>query len=46
MDDHFIYIGILALLGALGAGRILGIDSYLEQTETVKKMPALKWLLG
>ena len=46
IDDHFIYIGIFALLGALGAGRIVGIDSYLEQTETVKKMPALKYLLG
>ena len=46
MDEHIIYIGILALLGALGAGRILGIDSYLEQTETVKKMPWLKYLLG
>ena len=46
IDDHFIYICIFALLGALGAGRIVGIDSYLEQTETVKKMPALKYLLG
>jgi thiosulfate dehydrogenase [quinone] large subunit len=46
IDDRFIYIGILALLGALGAGRIVGIDSYIEQTETVKKMPWLKYLLG
>lgn len=46
IDDHFIYIGIFALLGALGAGRIVGIDSYLEQTETVKKMPWLRYLLG
>ncbi len=46
LDFHIIYIGIFALLGALGAGRIVGIDSYLEQTETVKKIPALKYLLG
>ncbi len=46
IDDRFIYIGILALLGALGAGRIVGIDSYLERTEMVKKMPWLKYLLG
>ena len=46
MDEHIIYIGILGLLGALGAGRIVGIDSYLEQTATVKKIPALKYLLG
>ena len=46
MDEHIIYIGILGLLGALGAGRIVGIDAFLEQTTTVKKMPALKYLLG
>ena len=28
------------------AGRSLGMDSYLEQTETVKKVPALRYLLG
>ena len=46
MDEHIIYIGILGLLGALGAGRIVGIDAFLEQTATVKRMPALKYLLG
>jgi thiosulfate dehydrogenase [quinone] large subunit len=46
MDEHIIYIGILTLLGALGAGRIIGIDAFLEQTKAVKKRPILKYLLG
>ena len=46
IDDHFIYIGIFALLGALGAGRIVGLDAFLEQTKTVKKWPWLKYLLA
>ena len=46
MDEHIIYIGILAMLGALGAGRIVGIDAFLERTEAVKKRPILKYLLG
>ncbi len=41
-DDH----PIRSFSLTLGAGRIVGIDSYLEQTETVKKMPWLKYLLG
>ncbi len=46
LDFHIIYIGIFALLGALGAGRIVGIDAFLEQTEAVKRRPILKYLLG
>lgn len=46
IDDHIIYIAILALLGALGAGRIVGIDAFLEQTEPVENMPAAKYVLG
>ncbi len=46
LDFHIIYIGIFALLGALGAGRIVGIDAFLEETEAVKKRPILKYVLG
>jgi thiosulfate dehydrogenase [quinone] large subunit len=46
LDEHIFYIGIFAVLGALGAGRVLGVDAYLEETEVVKKNPALRWLLG
>jgi thiosulfate dehydrogenase [quinone] large subunit len=46
IDDHLIYIGIFALLGALGAGRIVGVDYYLEQAQTVKRRPWLKYLMA
>jgi len=43
VDDHMIYIFLLFGLGALGAGRVLGIDEWLEQTAFVQW---LKYLLG
>lgn len=43
---HLVYALILFGLGAVGAGRILGIDSQLEQTATVQQNPWLKYLLG
>ncbi len=46
IDDHIVYALILFGLGAFGAGRILGLDKYLESTEIVEKVPALKLLLG
>ncbi len=46
VDDHLIYVGIFALLGALGAGRIFGLDYFIEKTATVRKRPLLKYLLG
>lgn len=46
LDEHIFYIGIFAILGALGAGRILGLDAWIEEAEFVKRNPALQWLLG
>lgn len=46
MDFHIIYIGIFALLGALGAGRVVGLDALIEELPVVKRAPALNWLLG
>lgn len=46
LDEHIFYIGTFAVLGALGAGRILGIDAYIEEAEPVKKMPVARYLLG
>ncbi|MFQ5880322.1 MAG: DoxX family protein [Dehalococcoidia bacterium] len=46
MEEHIVYIGLLALLGALGAGRILGLDALIERWEPVKKMPTLEYALG
>ncbi len=31
MDEHLVYILLLGLLGALGAGRILGLDAWIER---------------
>jgi len=46
MDDHIIYIAVFALLGALGAGRILGLDAVIEKIQPVKKIPQLQYALG
>lgn len=46
IDDHLVYAALLFGLGAFGAGRIFGIDSYLEDTEFVKRNPWLRYLTG
>ncbi|SFG64022.1 thiosulfate dehydrogenase [quinone] large subunit [Halopelagius inordinatus] len=46
VDDHIVYAALLFGLGAIGAGRILGVDAYLEEIDAVKNTPALRWLLG
>ncbi|WP_318566839.1 TQO small subunit DoxD [Salinigranum marinum] len=37
---------MFVIIGTLAAGRILGVDTVLEQTETVRQRPALKYFLG
>jgi len=46
IDDHIVYIVLLFGLGAFGAGRILGVDSYLEQLSIVRDNEWLRILLG
>lgn len=46
MDEHLVYIVVFALLGALGAGRILGLDAVVERLPWVRRIPALNFLLG
>jgi thiosulfate dehydrogenase [quinone] large subunit len=46
VDDHIVYAALLFGLGAIGAGRILGVDAYLEEMDFVKNTPALRWILG
>ena len=46
LDEYLFYIGIFATLGALGAGRIFGLDNYVEKTAFVQKNRWLTWLLG
>lgn len=46
LDEYIFYIGIFATLGALGAGRIFGVDHWIEKMKIVEKHPVLTWLLG
>jgi thiosulfate dehydrogenase (quinone) large subunit len=46
VDDHLIYAVLLFALGAFGAGRILGLDAWLEKQDFVQNNGWLRWLLG
>ena len=46
IDDHIVYALLLFGLGALGAGRILGIDAIIERSGFVKRNPWLRYILG
>ncbi|QCC50528.1 DoxX family protein [Halapricum salinum] len=46
IDFHLVYVLLLFAVGAFGAGRILGLDAYLEELEIVEKYPQLRLLLG
>jgi len=46
MDEHLVYILLFVLLGALGAGRILGLDAIIERLPWVRRLPLLNLLLG
>ncbi len=46
IDSSFVYMLLLFGLGAWGAGRLLGVDRVLEETEIVKTNPWLRFLLG
>jgi thiosulfate dehydrogenase [quinone] large subunit len=37
---------LFATMIIVGAGRYYGLDGILEQTQTVKQRPALRYLLG
>jgi len=46
IDDHVVYAMLLFGLGAFGAGRILGLDEFLEDAGLVKRNPWLRYVLG
>ncbi len=46
IDEHLVYIIVFGLLGALGAGRILGLDVLIERLPWVRKNRAATLLLG
>jgi thiosulfate dehydrogenase [quinone] large subunit len=46
LDEHIVYLWVFGLLGALGAGRILGLDALIENIKPVKKVPQLQYAMG
>lgn len=46
IDDHIVYAALVFGLGAIGAGRVFGVDAALEKTTLVKKYAWLKYILG
>lgn len=46
VNGDFAYMLVFLSVAAFGAGRILGVDRYLEDLEVVEKYPQLKYLLG
>lgn len=46
LNEYIFYIGIFAVLGALGSGRVFGVDALIERTSFVTKRPWLSWVLG
>lgn len=46
VDDHVVYAVLLFGLGAFGAGRLLGVDQYLEKTSVVQNNRWLRYVLG
>ncbi|WP_410766247.1 DoxX family protein [Haloferax sp. DFSO60] len=46
VDDHIVYAVLLFGLGAFGAGRILGVDAYLENMEFVRNNRWMSYVMG
>ncbi|NGM68801.1 DoxX family protein [Natronolimnobius sp. AArcel1] len=46
VNDQLVYAAVFLALGAFAAGRILGLDRYIEQHPIVERYPALRYLLG
>ncbi|WP_254545368.1 DoxX family membrane protein [Halomarina pelagica] len=46
IDQHVVYALVLFGLAALGAGRVAGLDGYLESSSLVRRYPRLRYLLG
>jgi thiosulfate dehydrogenase [quinone] large subunit len=46
VDDHLVYAAILFGLGAIGAGRILGVDAVIERLAVVRNDRWLRLFLG
>jgi thiosulfate dehydrogenase [quinone] large subunit len=46
VDSHIVYVILMVAAAEFGAGRILGVDRYLENTELVKNNSWLKHFLA
>lgn len=46
VDYYLVYIVVYLVLGALGAGRILGLDAFVERIGWVRDRPWMRYLLG
>jgi thiosulfate dehydrogenase [quinone] large subunit len=46
VDETIVYTAVLLGLGAIGAGRILGLDARLEESDVVQNNTWLRYLLG
>ena len=46
VNSNLVYAAILFGLGALGAGRLVGVDQHIEELEIVEKNSWLKYVLG
>jgi thiosulfate dehydrogenase [quinone] large subunit len=46
MEYYLVYILALGLLGALGAGRLFGLDAYVERLSVVRRAPGATLVLG
>jgi thiosulfate dehydrogenase [quinone] large subunit len=45
-DYYLVYIVVYLMLGALGAGRVLGLDGYVERLPAARDRPWMRYLLG
>lgn len=46
VDNHIVYVILMVAAAEFGAGRILGVDEYLEETDLVENNPWLKHFLA
>lgn len=46
VNEHLTYALVTGVIGYLGAGRVWGLDGYLERTKIVQETPAAKYVMG
>jgi thiosulfate dehydrogenase [quinone] large subunit len=46
VEYYLVYVILLGILGAVGAGRILGLDEWIERQPLVRRIPGASFVLG